>query len=312
MPVSQVLDYCVHSQRRNIDFAPMDLKQKFEAFLLHFLPQSHSKELKILEAVQLNFASLGIDPHRPLNPNLFFVSAAILWSHFSNCMYLFHVASTFQEFTLSINSTSTTTLFILVYGIFVWKEQKVLGFISRLELLVLRNTMFKETIDKTTVLVEKWCKIIFFLVLQLFPPGTMLPVLIVSFLVYFNTGSGQTAFQLPLAMWYAWTKLSLFPILIFIWRILFDFNWRYPFDWKTPKGYLCAFALQYIIVIKGFAFGACCALFAIGSFMYLIMATKIAKSIVNSMNEAAKIKKNRPKVIHHLTDFMIFHGTMKR
>lgn len=178
------------------------IKRKFEALFVHFIqPQIHSTEIKILEAVQFNFASLGIDPHHPLNPNLYFVSAAIAWSHLSNCVYLFHVASTFQEFTLSINSTSTTTLFILVYGLFVWKEQKVLEFINRLELILRRNMRYRDAIDATTELVEKWSKIIFFLVLQLFPPGTMLPVLLVSFLVYFNTGSGQSAFQLPLAMW---------------------------------------------------------------------------------------------------------------
>lgn len=158
-------------------------------------------KLKILEVVQTNFALLGINPHRPINPNLFIVSTTIIWSHISNCVYLFHVASTFQEYTMSINSTSTTTLFILVYGVFVWKEQELLEFISRFELVLRLNFRFKDEIIKTTEFVEKWSKIIFFAVLYLFPPGTMLPVLVVSFLVYFNTGSGQIAFQLPLAMW---------------------------------------------------------------------------------------------------------------
>lgn len=90
---------------------------------------------------------------------------------------------------------------ILVYGIFVWKMQEWLEFIDCLELVIDRNLLFKDRIIETTLLVEKWSKIIFFLMLQLFPPGTMLPVLIVSFLVYYNTGSGQSAFQLPLAMW---------------------------------------------------------------------------------------------------------------
>lgn len=175
-------------------------------FKIFFFPvsehlQFHSIEMKVLQVIQENFAFLGINPRRPLNANLFIVIAIIVWSHISNCVYFFHVASTFQEFTLSINSTSTTTLMILVYGIFVWKMQEWLEFIDCLELVIDRNLLFKDRIIETTLLVEKWSKIIFFLMLQLFPPGTMLPVLIVSFLVYYNTGSGQSAFQLPLAMW---------------------------------------------------------------------------------------------------------------
>lgn len=157
--------------------------------------------MKVLQEIQKNFAFLGIDPHRPLNTNLFIVVTIIIWSHISNCVYFFHVARTFQEFTLSINSTSTTTLMILVYGIFVWKMQELLHFINCLELVIDRNLLFKDRIIETTLLVEKWSKIIFYAMQRLFPPGTMLPVFVVSFIVYYKTGSGENAFQLPLAMW---------------------------------------------------------------------------------------------------------------
>lgn len=157
--------------------------------------------MKVLQVFQKNFALLGINPHRPLNANLFIVTAIIIWSHISNCVYLFHVASTFQEYTLSINSTSTTTLLILVYGIFIWKMQQLLDFINFIELVIENSSGFEKVIGETTQKVEKWSDIILFYVLQLFPPGTMLPILIVSFFVYFNIGSEENAFQLPLAMW---------------------------------------------------------------------------------------------------------------
>lgn len=145
----QVLHYWTSSRASGIVKKYSHLSQRFKwkvqtVFSLLNIQhwQFHAMEIKILELVQKNFALMGINPHRPVNPNIFFVSTAIIWSHFSNCMFLFHVASTFQEYTLSINSTSTTTLFILVYTIFVWKEQELLEFIKCLELILLRNRMY--------------------------------------------------------------------------------------------------------------------------------------------------------------------------
>lgn len=157
--------------------------------------------MKVLQVILMNFRLLGINLYHPLNAHLFAVSAIVTWSHISNCMYLFHVASTFQEYTLSINSTSTTTLIILVYVALIWNLRKFLDFINFLELVTEINLLAKDKIRETALQVEKLSKIVCFLVLQLFPPGTMLPGFIVSFIVYYKTGSGEDAFQLPLAMW---------------------------------------------------------------------------------------------------------------
>lgn len=163
--------------------------------------QSYSIKMKVLQVILRNFRFLGINPNHPLNLHLFVVTPIIIWSHISNCMYLLHVASTFQEYTLSINSTSTTTLIILVYVALIWSLPKFLDFIHFLELVTEINLLAKEKISETALQVEKLSQFVCFLVLQLFPPGTMLPGFIVSFIVYYKTGSGENAFQLPLAMW---------------------------------------------------------------------------------------------------------------
>lgn len=112
------------------------ISETFQHIFLNFAYlRFFSIEMNVLQVVQKNFAFLGINPHRPLNANLFIVIIIITWSHTSNCVYLSHVASTFQEFTLSINSTSTTTVIILVYGLLVWKMRALLDFISCLELV---------------------------------------------------------------------------------------------------------------------------------------------------------------------------------
>lgn len=67
-----------------------------------------------------------------------------------------------------------------------------------------------------------------------------------------------------------------------------------------------------MVVVVGFLFGVCCASFGVGSFMYLLMATKTAKGILYSMNEDAKNKEKRLKAVSHLIDFVKFHLTMKR
>lgn len=157
--------------------------------------------MKALQVALRNFELLGINLRLPLNENLFIVNAIVIWSHISNCMYLFHVASTFQEYTLSINTTSTTTLIILVYAAIMWKMRKMIDFINFLETVIANHRSFKEAFGETTQKVEKMSKIIFFAVLQLFPPGTMFPGFVVSFIMYYKTGSGEDAFQLPLAMW---------------------------------------------------------------------------------------------------------------
>lgn len=157
--------------------------------------------MKVLNVILKNFAFLGLNPYHRFNLNLFLVTAIIIWSHFSNCMYLFCVASTFQEYTLSINSTSTTTLMILVYVVMVWNAQKFRDFINLLEMVTEKRHLSRIKVLETAQQVEKISKIVFFVVLQLFPPGTMIPVLVVSFIKYYSTGSGEDAFQLPLAMW---------------------------------------------------------------------------------------------------------------
>lgn len=67
-----------------------------------------------------------------------------------------------------------------------------------------------------------------------------------------------------------------------------------------------------MVVVVGFLFGVCGALFAFGSFMYLLMATETAKGILYSLNEDAKKKETRMRAVSHLIDFIKFHLTMKR
>lgn len=59
----------------------------------------------------------------------------------------------------------------------------------------------KEMIKKTNELVEKSCKIAYFIIVQVALPGLILPKVIVSYFVYFTTEKGPDAFELSVLMW---------------------------------------------------------------------------------------------------------------
>lgn len=54
---------------------------------------------------------------------------------------------------------------------------------------------------KTHGLVEKLCKIMYFVIVNVTVPGFILPKAFICFVVYFTTNSGSDAFELPLPIW---------------------------------------------------------------------------------------------------------------
>lgn len=50
---------------------------------------------------------------------------------------------------------------------------------------------------ETNELIEKWCNIIYTITIKLFVPILLLPKFIASFFLYFFSGLGDDAFELP-------------------------------------------------------------------------------------------------------------------
>lgn len=59
----------------------------------------------------------------------------------------------------------------------------------------------KTICEKTNKLVEKWCKIGFFVLKYVISSCFIFPKAIISFLIYFTTDLGNDSFDLPLPMW---------------------------------------------------------------------------------------------------------------
>lgn len=65
----------------------------------------------------------------------------------------------------------------------------------------LKYSKSKKMYEKTNRLVEKWCKIAYFVIVKMSVPGFILPKALVSLFIYYTTDSGPDAFELPIPVW---------------------------------------------------------------------------------------------------------------
>lgn len=56
-------------------------------------------------------------------------------------------------------------------------------------------------IEKTNELVEKWCKLAYFIVVKVAVLGLIMPKTLASYFIYFTTDAKQDAFELSIPMW---------------------------------------------------------------------------------------------------------------
>ena len=70
-----------------------------------------------------------------------------------------------------------------------------------IKILGLKNPSSKVLYEKTNRSVEKWSKIIFFVMVKITPIAWLLPKVIISLFLYFTTDLGNDALELPSPMW---------------------------------------------------------------------------------------------------------------
>lgn len=69
-----------------------------------------------------------------------------------------------------------------------------------------------------------------------------------------------------------------------------SFSLRFPFDTKSPVGYVIAIILQYIYARYSCIFAGCILSFAIGAFLFALTMIKDIKCCLESVNGSIKIK----------------------
>lgn len=84
---------------------------------------------------------------------------------------------------------------------------------------------------------------------------------------------------------------------------------RFPFDWKTPFGYLIAFAVQCITLLIAVQFIALIVSNGIGVYLLIISMIKDLKRAVKHL---IKLDKNEHLFIKQLYDFIEFHSIAKQ
>lgn len=155
--------------------------------------------------------------------------------------------------------------------------------------------------------VEKMTTILIVGIMVVMFPGAMFSRFILSYLTYYMT-SNNDAFELPFPYWWGTFHSAMQCGVI---HLRFRLR-RFPFDWKTPRGYLIAFTLQYIACMFLFLFIACSLSTGIGVYMFIKCLTKDIKNGLNSINEGAKINRDRVKISIKFNDIIHFHARSKQ
>ena len=187
--------------------------------------------MKIFKTVQKHLASLGyIKNQSSLNIRQLSICFLSIVAIISLSLYLFCFANTQKEFMDSIFMTVSgvlvfisnlstanklTTIFIFIDRTEqVINESKFLHSFVSLEMnldktyflrpkksLGLKYPKSKKMYKKTNRLVEKLCKIAYFIIVKVSAPCLAIPKALLSFFMYFTTDLGPNAFELPIPAW---------------------------------------------------------------------------------------------------------------
>lgn len=87
---------------------------------------------------------------------------------------------------------------------------------------------------------------------------------------------------------------------------------RYPFDWRTPLGYIIATTQQYItFTYMLFCLSAITSL-GIGADIIAITVSNEIKTIIKIANKKLRSKKERPLALKRFTEIIEWHSMVKQ
>lgn len=156
--------------------------------------------------------------------------------------------------------------------------------------------------EKLNEKIETRIKLLHFAMINVTLPAIMIPNLIMSFFIYFTSDSSSEAFRLAFPIWYKINKIkNLFFKLFFD---CFFLTLRFPFEWRTPYGYLIPFSIQfaavYFIVLIS-EFNIC---FLLGSCETLQTLSVDIKNDLVALDDLNKTGTNPSEVRQKMCDFV--------
>lgn len=192
--------------------------------------------MKLFQATRAYFERYGLSPNcNCFNQSIVVGSFVAIMAMVLDFMFVIRVAKTVEEFANWLYITTAIVSLDLSYAITIHKKSKLFDYFtqfdqnvatSRLTIQMKKRQFFNNFLNtrlsnlthkifsgtanlhtskaiyyESNQLVEKLCRVLFFLFVNVFAPGLMLPKVVLSFFLYFNTDSRADAFDLPFPMW---------------------------------------------------------------------------------------------------------------
>lgn len=181
--------------------------------------------MKLFTCLRNKYEILGISPNQDVNNRLrsFFHLFFLMELLFTAAIYLFVEAKNFQEYIDSFYGFATTAATANnIYSI-IWNMKKVFELIKNIEMAIAKRN--QQTIySKSNEKIEKFSKRFYFIYARCTPIGVVLPILLMSFFIYFTTDSGRDSFQLIfLASYVIQNLIILFISFLFILKFYYIF-----------------------------------------------------------------------------------------
>lgn len=91
-----------------------------------------------------------------------------------------------------------------------------------------------------------------------------------------------------------------------------ELNRRFPFEWKSPRGFALAFALSYVWSVNVLYFLVCAFCMGIGFYLFSAALTKDAKNALTAFGVWLKSEPNPLPLSKQFFDLIQFHAILKR
>lgn len=97
--------------------------------------------MKIFQLVLRGLIELGLGPQqltqkKPFKSKMVKILCILLFTLCSSCAYLFLEAQTFEDYTLSVYTSSSILLVIVGYTIFMWKNRPICELFDKAEKII--------------------------------------------------------------------------------------------------------------------------------------------------------------------------------
>lgn len=125
---------------------------------------------------------------------------------------------------------------------------------------------------------------------------------------YFVLDLGVDSFRLPFPYWYVLADLRIWVVF----NLISLNSFRFPFDWKSPYGYMIAFILSYILHRNLLYFLICTIATATGTYTLIALLTKEIKNDLLAFRKLVKSDPNPMMYFKPLYRLIEFQWKLKR